>query len=199
MNKILYGLFCVGCVLLIYKYSYAHKNDSDRYLDSYKLGIKPIRVLVPKGILSSNIDNDYINYRNYKKGISLIGFKGLSGHIYSYDFLDSASKKNFRIYLFDVPYSKTTNLRSLLPEKPLIVYANQDELKMEGYGVKENPIPVFSFQGVAEPVHITSQAPEAIDGYESLEPTNAEYLHNVETYLKYIMPGDEFKRRFYGI
>lgn len=198
MNKVIYSLFIVGCVFLLYKYGYAHKNDSERYLSSYMQNIMPIKVYVPKGVLSANINDDYIDYKNYKKGISLIGFRGLSGNVYSYNFLDSASEKNFRIYLFDIPYSRTSNLRSLLSEKPLIVYVNQDEMKMADYGIKENPIPVFSFKGIDKPVHITSQAPEAINGYESLEPTKAEYLHNVNTYLTYIMTGDEFKKRFNG-
>lgn len=38
--------------------------------------------------------------------------------------------------------------------------------------------------------------PVGNDGYESLEPTQAEFEHNVRCYLTYVMSKEEFNARF---
>jgi len=57
-------------------------------------------------------------------------------------------------------------------------------------------IPIFNFKGINEPIRITSESEGSVEGYESLEPSMAQYKHNVLTYLTYIMSKDEFQERF---
>ncbi|MGN7988584.1 hypothetical protein ACTJKC_14645 [Pedobacter sp. 22226] len=98
--------------------------------------------------------------------------------------------------MYDIDNQKYHILSDVLEGQGITAWVNQDDLKDPSYGTKEKPIPVFNFKGIGEPIRITSESEGSVNGYESLEPTNEQYKHNVLTYLTYIMPKDEFKKRF---
>lgn len=182
------------CVFAIYKMAYGPENDAKQYYQEYfstntTIKISPI----------DHYESDYsVLFTHYKTGFSLIGYKALSGSIYTFNFQDSISRKFFSIRLFDINDQITHSLDDQLLNKLVIVYVNKGDLSNPLYGTKQNPIPVFSFKGVKEPIRITSNDPGSVNGYETLEPTQAEYEHNVLTYLRYVMPQKEFNARFEG-
>ncbi|WP_208643676.1 hypothetical protein, partial [Pedobacter miscanthi] len=136
------------------------------------------------------------DFDHYRRGASGIGFKGLSGEIQYITFFETVKDKYFRIYLFDTNYQSYANFESVIEKKEIAAWVNQDDLKDPNYGTKENPIPVFNFKGVNEPIRTWGgDATGSKVVYESLEPTDEQYKHNVLTYLTYIMPKDEFKKR----
>jgi hypothetical protein len=174
--------------------AYGPENDAEKYYQQYFGQMTTTKVLP--------IDNYIPKYtvlnRHYKTGFSIIGYKALSGTIYTFNFQDSISRKFFAVKLFDKNYNQTFSISDELLNKEVYVYVNGEDLKNSNYGTKQNPISVLNFKGVKEPINITSNNPGSVNGYESLEPTQAEYEHNVLTYLRYVMPQKEFKERFEG-
>jgi hypothetical protein len=178
--------------LVMYKISHSPQNDADKYYQTYFntltiLKIVPVDKYEPKYS---------IDYTHYNTGFSLIGFKASSGSIFVFNFQDSISRKFFSLKLFDKDYQITHFIREELAGKEINVNVNQDDINNPLYGTKQNPIPIFSFKGVKEPVRIVSDNPGSVNGYKTLEPTHAEYEHNILIYLKYVMPQKEFKARF---
>lgn len=185
-------LFVIIFFVVLYKVSHSPENDADKYYKQYFASITTVKVLPLK-----IVDPDYaIHYTHYNTGFTLIGYKALSGSIYVFNFQDSISNKYFSLRLFDKKYEFTHFARELLVNNEVLAYVNKDDLNNPIYGTKEKPIPVFSYKGIKEPIRISSQSPGSVNGYESIEPTQAEYEHNVLLYLKYIMTKDEFKKRF---
>ncbi|WDF56090.1 hypothetical protein [Mucilaginibacter sp. KACC 22063] len=187
-------LFVILFFVVLYKVSHSPENDAEKYFKSYytniiKLEIMPI----------DRFEHNYtVDYTHYNTGFSLIGYKALSGKIFVFNFQDSISKKYFSLRIFDKSMEYTNYILPHLLDKHIMVYANKEDFDNPAYGTKQNPVPIFSFKGIEEPIRITSEAPESVNGYESIEPTQAEYEHNVLLYLKYIMPKEDFKKRFEG-
>lgn len=99
--------------------------------------------------------------------------------------------------MYDVDNQKFAPFSDSLEGQKITAWVNQDDLKDPSYGTKEKPIPVFNFKGIGEPIRTWGgDATGSKVVYESLEPTDQQYKHNVLTYLTYIMPKDEFKKRF---
>ena len=200
MNKQFLG-WIVGVFVLfplfvfLYNKITVRKNDGEKYLNFYVGKISKTNLKIPVSDINSPI---YMktDFDHYRRGASGIGFKGLSGEIQCITFFETVKGKYFRIYLFDTNYQSYANFESVIEKKEITAWVNQDDLKDPGYGTKEKPIPIFNFKGVGEPIQITSESEGSVNGYESLEPTDEQYKHNVLTYLTYIMPKDEFKKRF---
>jgi len=71
------------------------------------------------------------------------------------------------------------------------------------FGTKENPILIFSYKGVNTDNLIMDMDTDEKDEngvYKqspiSIAPTEEEYRYNVEQYLTYVMPKEEFRKRF---
>jgi hypothetical protein len=187
-------LFVIIFFIVLYKVSHSPENDADKYYKIYFSKIITVKVLP-----IDRYERSYtVDYTHYNTGFSLIGYKALSGSIYVFNFQDSISKKYFSLRLFDKDYQITHFIHESLVENENNVYVNKDDLNNPASGTKQNPIPIFSFKGVKEPVRVESDNPGSVNGYKTLEPTQAEYEHNVLLYLKYIMTKEEFKKRFQG-
>jgi hypothetical protein len=190
----LFILFVIIFFVVLYKVSHSPENDADKYYKQYFDRIATVKVIP----IDKYIKGYTIRYTHYKTGFTLIGYKALSGSIYTFNFQDSISRKYFSLKLFDKNYQSTHSIDEEILNKEINAYVNQYDLEKSNYGTKQNPIPVFNFKGVKEPIRISSQDPGSVNGYETLEPTRAEYEHNVLTYLRYVMPQKEFKERFEG-
>lgn len=187
-------LFVVIFFIVLYKVSHSPENDADNYYQSYFSKITTTKVLPLK-----IVDPDYaIDYTHYNTGFSLIGYKAQSGTIYVFNFQDSISNKYFSLRLFDKDFEITHFIREAFIETEINIYVNKNDLSNPAYGTKQNPIPIFNFKGIKEPLRVESDNPGSVNGYKTLEPTQAEYEHNVLLYLKYIMTKEEFKKRFEG-
>jgi len=186
--------FVIIFFVIFYKVSHSPENDANKYYQQYFDRITTVKALPLK-----IVDPDYaIHITHYDTGFTLIGYKASSGSIYVFNFQDSISNKYFSLRLFDKNFQITNFVDESLVNTEITVYVNKDDLNNPAYGTKQNPIPVFSFKGVKEPVRVESNNPGSVNGYKTLEPTQAEYEHNVLLYLKYIMTKEEFKKRFEG-
>jgi hypothetical protein len=193
-KPIFFFLFVIIFFTVLYKVSHSPENDAQKYYKQYFSKIITVKILPLK-----IVDPDYaIHNTHYNTGFTLIGYKALSGSIYVFNFQDSISKKYFSLRLFDKNFQITNFVDESLVGTEVYAYVNKGDLNNPAYGTKQNPIPVFSFKGVKEPVRVESDNPGSVNGYKTLEPTQAEYEHNVLLYLKYIMTKDEFKKRFEG-
>ena len=80
--------------------------------------------------------------------------------------------------------------------------ADPDKRMVDNIGTKENPILVFWYKGANEKLIMNMDIDELDeDGVYKQEPTlisptEEEYRYNVEQYLTYVMPKEEFKKRF---
>jgi len=200
MNKQFLG-WIVGVFVLfpifvfLYNKITVSKNDGAKYLNLYIDKISKIDLQIPVSDINSPI---YMktDFDHYRRGASGIGFKGLSGEIQYITFFETIESKYFRIYLFDTNYQSYANFESVIEKKKITGWVNQEDLKNPNYGTKEKPIPVFNFKGVGEPIRYDSENEGSVNGYKNLEPTDQQFKHNVLRYLTYIMPKEEFKKRF---
>ncbi|GAA4210897.1 hypothetical protein GCM10022289_38990 [Pedobacter jeongneungensis] len=187
---ILFPLF-----VFLYNKITVRKNDGKKYYNIFFNGIAPMKLSIPKED-PYYLSEDNVGFDSYRAGASAIGFKSLNGNIISVRFREPTIKKYFIVSVYDVNDQLYFPLSESMYGKEITAWVNQDDLKDPSYGTKEKPIPVFNFKGMGEPIRITSESEGSVNGYESLEPTNEQYKHNVLTYLTYIMPKDEFKKRF---
>lgn len=187
-------LFVAVFFYVLYKVSHSPRNDAEKYYQQYFAKIITVKVLP-----LDNFERHYtVDYTHYDTGFSLISYKASSGKIYVFSFQDAASNKYFSLRLFDKDYQITHFIDESLVNTEINAYVNKDDLNNPVYGTKQHPVPVFSFKGVKEPVRIVSDNPGSVNGYKTLEPTRAEYEHNVLLYLTYTMTKEEFKKRFEG-
>ena len=200
MNKQFIG-WVIGVFVLfplfvfLYNKITVSKNDGEKYYKNFFDAIATVKLSIPKDD-PYYLSKDYVGFDHYRQGASAIGFKGISGNIISVRFRDSLLKKYFIVSVYDVNDQLYSPLASVMYGTQITAWVNQDDLKDPSYGTKEKPIPVFNFKGVNEPIRITSESEGSVNGYETLEPTDEQYKHNVLTYLTYIMPKEEFKKRF---
>ena len=197
MNKQTLG-WVIGVFILFPLFVYLYnkitvrKNDGEKYYKNFFDAIATVKLSIPKDD-TYYLSKDYVGFDHYRQWASAIGFKDISGNIISVKFRDSLLKKYFIVSVYDQLYSP---LASVMYGTQITAWVNQDDLKDPSYGTKEKPIPVFNFKGVDEPIRYDSENEGSVNGYKNLEPTDQQFKHNVLTYLTYIMPKDEFKKRF---
>ena len=89
-----------------------------------------------------------------------------------------------------------------IDNKELIVKVDPLQYNDKTFGTKENPILVFWYKGANEKLIMNMDIDELDeDGvYKQaptlISPTEEEYRYNVTQYLTYVMPKEEFKKRF---
>jgi hypothetical protein len=103
-----------------------------------------------------------------------------------FDFYSGDYNKYFRLLFVDSAESMTI-YESNMKNKLLKAKVNQSQLNDPGYGTSENPIPVLYLD-----IPKYRRSPH----YWMIEKSPEEYREDVYYYLAYIMPKDEFKRRF---
>lgn len=200
MNKQFIG-WLVGVFVLfplfvfLYNKVTVRKNDAKKYYNIFFNGIASMKLTIPKSD-PYYLSEDNIGFSSYRAGASAIGFKSLNGNIISVRFREPTIKKYFVVSVYDVNEQLYFPLSELMYGKDIKAWVNQDDLKNPSYGTKEKPIRVFNFKGVGEPIRYDSESKGSVNGYKNLEPTDQQYKHNVLTYLTYMMPKEEFKKRF---
>ena len=181
--------------VLVYNQFTVRKNDDGKYLKVYLDQMTPYKLTVP---VINTAYNDMLNveYHSYRVGADPIGFKGINGQLMLISIFDRHSNKYFKVYLCDVSRQRYFSLPDRLEGKEIVAYANKKDLLNHNYGTKSNPVPVFSFKGTDGKIAIESTDENSNLVMRSLEPTKAEYEHNVLAYLFYLMPKDVFNARF---
>ena len=167
--------------------------DGSSFLDPEKVLMQAIPIVKSTGLL--------YNYGNPIAG-SLV-LSGTAMDSGNYTFKDNLSKKYFKIVRFNPYGDKFRQAQTYkIDNKELIVKVDPLQYNDKTFGTKENPILVFWYEGANEKLMTDIRTDEKDkDGFYinkdvQLSPTEEEYRYNVTQYLTYVMPKEEFKKRF---
>ncbi|MET4084061.1 hypothetical protein ABIB40_004035 [Pedobacter sp. UYP30] len=190
LNNILVGLaFVVGASIAVPLYMYIsnslfHKgNDAKAVIPIYMQNSEDVKVMVPERKIHDS--SSLLIYKDTSY-VSTLKKNG-NGDLFKIRFYDINYKKYFIIKLFDYAgLKKTYFLPDVLENKDLLITVNKKDFYSANYGGKNNPVPVFTYRGIT---------PIKYAGF-NYDITPEEYEHNVTQYLQYLMPKEEFKKRF---
>ena len=194
--KILGGIVIILLLNFLINLIFVSKNKGKDFVETYIKESKKIRIRV-----DSKDFADKFTYVSYFKGTAF--FKGIYGNSRDEIVLDNINHKYYRIMRFDpfgfkFSFAQTSKIKN----KELIVKVDPLQYNDKTFGTKENPILVFWYEGANEKLIMNMDIDELDeDGVYKQEPTlisptEEEYRYNVEQYLTYVMPKEEFKKRF---
>ena len=196
LSKILGGIVIILLLNFLINLLFVSKNNGKKYIEEYKKASKELKVKVnPVFFVGRNTQDSYFKGTVFFKGL----YGGYSGKIIKDDY----SERYFKIIRFD-PYGDKFYLAQSgkIDNKELIVKVDPLQYNDKTFGTKENPILVFWYEGANEKLIMNMDIDELDeDGVYKQEPTlisptEEEYRYNVEQYLTYVMPKEEFKKRF---
>ena len=194
--KILGGIIIILLLNFLINLVFVSKNDGKNFLESYIKSSENKKV---------KVDLTFFHGMNssvsFFKGTAF--FKGLYGNTSDITFKDHLSNRYFKLMRFD-PFGEQFSLAQSgkIDNKELIVKVDPLQYNDKTFGTKENPILVFWYEGANEKLIMNMDIDELDeDGVYKQEPTlisptEEEYRYNVEQYLTYVMPKEEFKKRF---
>ncbi len=198
--KLIYKILGLVLILITLNFLatwiFVSKNKGEKYIDSYISSSKEVKIKVKDEYFEGQF-NSYSYLRR------IIIFKGIFGNSSNYTFRDGYSGKFYKIVRFDKYGNKFSHPQTyLINNKELNVKVDPLQINNPSFGTKENPILVFSYKGVNDDFIMDMDTDEKDEGgiYKqapiSIAPTEEEYRYNVEQYLTYVMPKEEFKKRF---
>ena len=194
--KILGGIGTILILNFLINLIFVSKNSGEKYVEQYKSLSKEIKVKV-----NPELFDEQFTHTSYFKGT--IFFKGLYGNTSDYIFKDDYSQRYFKIMRFNPYGDKFRQAQTYkIDNKELIVKVDPLQYNDNTFGTKENPILVFWYKGANEKLMTDIRTDEKDkDGFYinkdvQLSPTEEEYRYNVTQYLTYVMPKEEFKKRF---
>ncbi len=190
----------VGTILVlnvIFTWIFVRKNSAEKHIDTYLKEQQQVKVLV-----SDKYFEEQFTHTHYLKGV--IFFKGLFGGSTDYVFIDTYSNKYFRIMRFDKygESSISSQQTYAIDNEELYVMVDSVQYNDPTYGTLEKPYVVFSYKGVNKNLMMTIDLDvKGEDGLYlqkdvPLAPSEEEYRYNAEQYLTYVMPKEEFQKRF---
>ena len=192
--KILGGIIIILLLNFLISLFFVSKNKGEKYVEQYKSLSKELKV-------NPELFDEQFTHTSYFKGT--IFFKGLYGNTSDYIFKDDYSQRYFKIMRFNPYGDKFRQAQTYkIDNKELIVKVDPLQYNDKTFGTKENPILVFWYEGANEKLMTDIRTDEKDkDGFYinkdvQLSPTEEEYRYNVEQYLTYVMPKEEFKKRF---
>ena len=194
--KILGGIGTILILNFLINLIFVSKNSGKDFVETYIKESKKIRIRV-----DSKDFADKFTYVSYFKGTAF--FKGIYGNSRDEIVLDNINHKYYRIMRFDpfgfkFSFAQTSKIKN----KELIIKVDPLQYNDKTFGTKENPILVFWYEGANEKLMTDIRTDDKdekgfyINKVVQLSPTEEEYRYNVELYLTYVMPKDEFKKRF---
>ena len=194
--KILGGIGTILILNFLINLIFVSKNSGKDFVETYIKESKKIRIRV-----DSKDFADKFTYVSYFKGTAF--FKGIYGNSRDEIVLDNINHKYYRIMRFDpfgfkFSFAQTSKIKN----KELIIKVDPLQYNDKTFGTKENPILVFWYEGANEKLMTDIRTDDKdekgfyINKDVQLSPTEEEYRYNVELYLTYVMPKDEFKKRF---
>ena len=195
------GLGMVGAILIlntIFTWVLVRKNNGEKYLETYLSQQQQVKIFVS----DEYFEGKYGSNRYLKK---IIFYRGIFRGSENYTFIDNYSNKYFKIMRFDKYAEGAMRIRQRyeIENQELYVMVDSVQYNDPTYGTLENPYVVFSYRGVGKKLMMTINDLEnkGEDGrYPKKEvplaPSEEEYRYNAEQYLTYVMPKEEFKKRF---
>ena len=194
--KIVGGIVIILLLNFLINLLFVSKNDGRNFVEAYI-----------KSSENKKIKVDLTFFQGMNSSLSFfkgtVFFKGMYGNTSDITFKDDYSQRYFKLMRFD-PFGEQFSLAQSgkIDNKELIVKVDPLQYQDKTFGTKENPILVFWYKGANEKL-MTETATDKKDEngrfiYKDilLSPTEEEYRYNVELYLTYVMPKDEFKKRF---
>ncbi|MCD1116412.1 cytochrome c oxidase subunit Vb family protein [Chryseobacterium turcicum] len=181
---------------LLANWFFVSKNNGEKYIDNYISCSREVKIKVNPDFFEGQ--NSHTSFFKYT-----ILFKGIYGNSGDFIFKDDLNNKFFKIMRFDYYDDKFGLPQSTsLDNEELYVKVDPLQYNNPAFGTKENPIPIFSYKGVNKQLMTEIRTDEKgedgryINKSIPLSPTEEEYHYNVEQYLTYVMPKEEFKKRF---
>ena len=210
MKFLISAILMVGVILLlntIINFIFVSKNNGEKYYSEYIKDSKQIEASLIKadnskylkafenGDMSAAKKDDTEGYKSYLKYTAL--FKGIMGG-YEYEkYKDSTTNRYFVITRFDQYRDKTqAQPYAISMTKNIYITVDNEELKNPNFGTIKNPIHVFGYKGINEPITINGVDKDGNAIYHNIQPSDEEYKYNVINYLTYVMPKEEFNKRF---
>ncbi len=198
--KVVFKIVGILVIILVLNFIasllFVKKNDSTSAINKYIKSSKVVKIQVNDEHFSGKFTHE-----SYLKRVLI--FKGIYGNSQDEIVFDNFSNKYFKIMRFE-KYGEKYSLpqTSLIKNKELYVKVDPLQINNPSFGTKENPILVFSYKGVNDDFIMDMDTDEKDESgvYKqapiSIAPTEEEYRYNVEQYLTYVMPKEEFKQRF---
>ncbi|OKS88636.1 hypothetical protein [Mucilaginibacter polytrichastri] len=187
MKKAFVGIaVAVGMVigLPLYLYVVNHLfykgNDAKAIVPVYIHNSQQFKVLVPER--DPRDINSLLTYKDTSY-FSKLQKNGRSD-LFEIKIFSSEYKKYFEIRMFDS--SPTIFLPDILSKKYVILTVNKGEWSNPLLGTRENPVPVFKYQGTSPITY----------GGVTYEVSEEAYKHNVTQYLSFMLTKNEFEKRF---
>ncbi|MFF5381316.1 hypothetical protein [Pedobacter suwonensis] len=169
--------------IIIFGINYLFKkkeNNSKKAIPRYIEKCKEFKIQFP----------DKLEFRDTQYRTSLMS---PPQKIYKIFFKDESTDKYIEITFFNYPEEKGMAFPSALRDKETLMTVNEDDLNNPEYGTKENPIPVFK---VRENLPDSVSKKRGQENGWNVDITDKQFKYNVEQYLTYIMPKEEFQKRF---
>ena len=198
--KFIYRILGLACIIFILNllatWIFVNKNNGKDFVGKYINSSKEVKIQVNDEHFSGKFTHE-----SYLKLILI--FKGIYGNSQDEIVLNNLSHKYFKIMRFE-KYGEKFSLpqTTMIKNKELYVKVDPLQINNPSFGTKENPILVFSYKGVNSDFIMDMDIDEKDENgvYKqtpvSIAPTQEEYRYNVEQYLTYVMPKEEFKKRF---
>ncbi|OKS88638.1 hypothetical protein [Mucilaginibacter polytrichastri] len=173
---------CIGVpVYLFVVNNLFHKgNNVKNIVPVYIHNSQQFKVLVPDR--DPRDPNSLLTYKDTSYFSKLQ--KNGRGDLFKIKIFSSEYKKYFEIRMFDS--SPTIFLPDILSKKYVILTVNKGEWSNPLLGTRENPVPVFKYEGT----------PPITYGGGTYEVSGEAYKHNVTQYLSFMLTKDEFEKRF---
>ena len=194
--KVLGGIGIIFLLNFFINLIFVSKNDGRNFVEAYIKSSENKKIKVDLTFFQG------MNSRlSFFKGT--VFFKGMYGNTSDITFKDDYSQRYFKLMRFD-PFGEQFSLAQSgkIDNKELIVKVDPLQYNDKTFGTKENPIFVFWYEGANEKLMTDIRTDDKdekgfyINKVVQLSPTEEEYRYNVELYLTYVMPKDEFKKRF---
>jgi len=181
MGWVIGVLVVFPCILYGINYFFKNKfNDGKLAISKYASSCYEYRLLIPRSL-------------ELKTASYATSFLAPKESIYNLTFRDPSINKFFVIKFFNFPMDKRLAFRAVMRDKIALLTVNKDDLNSPNYGTKENPIPVFK---VRENLPDSVSIKRGEENGWNADITDKQFKYNVEQYLTYIMPKEEFKKRF---
>ncbi|MDQ0970088.1 hypothetical protein QFZ20_005491 [Flavobacterium sp. W4I14] len=179
-------------LLIGYNYFFINKNEAEKYISSYLNNFSELKIIIPEA--KSVEEFMSIKSKTIAMRSKNMGRDGSSRTTMMYRLAyDQTTRKYFQITMFDL-YNQ---FFGAIDNKKVLIKVNKQDLNNPTYGTKEKPIPVFSVRGADKPLTEHRATDQDLAGSDyNIDTTPDWYKYNVYMYLTYIMPKEEFEKRF---
>lgn len=203
-------------ILMGYNHFFISKNNAGPILKAYEANSVNIVIKMPPrvpGNIPQTLANDYKYPLTQHSHITLKMASNGYGRSANQDaeleyrtFYDTTHQKYFSVIMFDLAYPHLMNMFNYTfwltsCSKKVYIRVNNDDLHNPAYGTKLNPVPVFKVWGADSAltdigIYTIPKTGHTDRGKFNYDINDAQYQHNVSTYLTYYLSKKDFKARF---